>query len=212
MDWFKNNKPKKSAIQNPNELLPSLRILGIDWSDVDEKLKKGDAPPVNLIGYTLKKEEKGVVACMIPSLTKEGRFSFVFGSKDLDDFKVIQKDISSRFATRINDPKLWRQLSSIGLTNFMVVGFTLAFPEEPQRMFLVYETLISPTPIPELYDIYSRLKSVASSTDTKEIELYYEDSIRKKWLNDFIDGLEKMLNWPDFVTKSMRQINRNKES
>lgn len=191
--------------------LPSLRILGLDWSDTGKGLRRGDAPPVSLVGSTLTKDEKGIVACLIPSLTKDRRISLVFGSETLDDFRAIQRDISARFAKRLSEPQLWRQLSSLGLTNFLVVGFTLAFPEEPNRMFLIYETLVSPVPIPELFEIYTRLKSATSSlsnTDVAELESYFGDDVRKKWLNEFITGLENLLDWPKFVDDAERRVRR----
>jgi hypothetical protein len=191
--------------------LPSLRILGLDWSDIGKGLRRGDAPPVSLVGSTLTKDEKGVVACLIPSLTKDGRVSLVFGSETLDGFRAIQSDISARFAKRLSEPQLWRQLSSLGLTNFLVVGFTLAFPEAPNRMFLIYETLVSPVPIPELFEIYTRLKSATSSlsnTEVVELESYFGDDVRKKWLNEFITGLENLLDWPKFVADAERRVGR----
>jgi len=190
--------------------LPSLRILGLDWSDPGKGLRRGDAPPVSLVGSTLTKEEKGVVACLIPSLTKDGRVSLVFGSETLDGFRAVQRDISARFAKRLSEPRLWRQLSSLGLTNFLVVGFTLAFPEDPKRMFLIYETIVSPAPISELFEIYTGLKSATNSTEAEKIESYFKDDMRKTWLAGFITGLENLLDWPKFVADAERRVGRKK--
>lgn len=190
--------------------LPSLRILGLEWSDTGGVLRRGDAPPVSLTGGTLTKDEKGVVACMIPSLTKDGHISLLFGSETLDGFRALQKDISSRFAKRLRKPRLWHQLSSLGLTNFLVVGFTLAFPEDPYRMFLIYETMVSPVPIPELSVIYTRLKSATISMNINEIESYFKDGIRQKWLNEFTTGLENLLDWPKFVADAKQRARKNR--
>lgn len=202
MNLFRKNKPNTSATQSQGESLPLLRILALSGPSVDEVVRMGDVPPVNLVGFKLIKGDNGAT-CLIPTLARDGHVSFVFAGT-LDDFQRMQEDVSARFARRLAELRL----PNLTLTNFLVVGFTLAFPEDPQRMFLVYETLVSPAPIQELSVVYNRLKSVTDSKDASEVESYFADDVRRKWLNEFIEGIEKLLNWPEFVAKGSRHSNR----
>lgn len=187
----------------------SLCILGLDWLDTGVVFKRGDVPPVRLIVSALKEEDKDVTAYVIPSLTKDGRISLVSAGETLDDFHALQKDISTRFTNSLKKPKLWRQLLSLGLTNFLVVGFMLSSPEDSRKISVVCETFVLPVPVPELFEIYTRLNSVASSIDdTKEIESYFEDSVRKKWLDEFVLKLETLLDWPKFVADAKRRARK----
>jgi hypothetical protein len=200
MPLFQNRKSNKSPTQSQEEALPLLRILALSGPPADEVVRWGDVPPVKLVGFQLMKGDN-VATCLIPTLARDGHVSFAF-TGTLDDFNRIQEDVSARFTRRLEELRL----HELYLTNFLVAGFTLAFPEDPNRMFLVYETLVSPKPIQELADIYNRLKSVADSKGSSEMESYFDDEIRKKWVNEFIAGLEHLLNWPQFVTKGREEI------
>ena len=194
MKWFHSNK---SLSQNTGESQHLLRIFALSGPSTNEFIPIGEEPPVSLAGFMLMKGDK-VATCLIPTLSREGHVSCVFAGT-LDDFNKMKEDVSARFTKRLTEIRS----TELSLNNFLVVGFTFAFPEDPLRNYLVYETLVSPTPIQELADIYNRLKSVTCSEVAQEVEAYFTDSVRKKWLNGVIEGLENMLNWPDFVAKSI---------
>lgn len=197
MGSFERSKSNESQRQGQAGTLPLLRILGLTSPSVDQVVSVGGVPPVNLAGFTLNQAKDA--ACFIPTLSRDGHVSFVFAASTVDDFYKMQEDVSARFVRRLGE----LPLSDLYLNNFLVVGFTLAFPEDPSRMFLVYETFVSPEPIPELIDVYNRLKSVSDGKSTVEVESYFTDGMRKKWLNEFIEGLERLLNWPQFVANGI---------
>lgn len=200
MNWFRRTKSNKSETQSQGETLPLLRVLALSGPSADQVVSWGAVLPVNLVGFTLRKEDK-VVSCLIPTLARNGHVSLVFAASTLDDFHKMQEDVSARFARRLDELRL----PNLYLTNFLVVGFTLAFPEDPSRMFLVYETLVSPEPIPELADVYSHLKFVTDAKSGSEVERHFADATRKRWLNQFVARLEKILNWPEFVSEATKR-------
>ncbi len=185
---------------NQEESLPLLRIFALGEASVDKTIRVRNMLPVNVFGLSVAKEEK-TATCVIPTIARDGHVSLILAGTQ-DDFCKIQEDISTRFTKNFNE----LHLTDIYLANFLVIGFTLAFAEDPNKVFLVYETSISPVPIPELLDIYIHLKSVSDLNSTIELESYFADSLRKKWLNEFIIGLENTLDWPEFVAKSIKRI------
>jgi hypothetical protein len=205
MNWFRRSKSNKSETQGQGETLPLLRILALSGPSADQVASWGAVPPVDLVGFVLKKEDKDV-AYLIPTLARNGHVSLVYAASTLDVFHRMQEDVSARFARRLGELRL----SNLYLTNFLVVGFTLAFPEDPSRMFLVYETLVSPEPIPELADVYNRLRFVTDVKSGSEVERYFADAMRKRWLNEFIARLEKILNWPEFVAEATKRTSTKK--
>jgi hypothetical protein len=202
MNWFCRSESNKSETQGQSETLPLLRILALSGPPADQVFTWAGVPPVNLVGFIVN-EESG--ACLVPTLARDGHVSLVFAASALDDFHRVKENVSARFAKRLNELRL----SYLYLTNFLVVGLTLSLAEDPSKMFLVCHPLISPEPIPELADVYNRLSFVTDSKIASELERYFADDMRKRWVNKFIAMLERILNWPEFVADATRRIDSN---
>jgi len=192
-----------SKTQGRDETLPLLRILALSGPTADQVVGAGGVLPVSLVGLMLKKGDKDIV-CMIPTLAREGHVSLVRAASTLDDFHKIRQDVSARFAKRLSA----LHLHEVHVANFLVVGFTRAFSEDPSRMFLVYDTLVSPEPIWELNDVYKHLESVTDYESGSEVEHYFADDAKKQWVNEFIARLERILNWPKFVAEGTERMNK----
>jgi hypothetical protein len=188
-----------------NSDIPKLHILGLKWDDSESTMfKRGNIPPVNIMGYTLSKHESHLYTA--PAISQNGEVTHLILGDTLEGLKNIQLNISQRFADQLRNIHNWNSITSIGLTNFIVIGFSIMKKDKINKYFFIYETLFTPVPIPELFPIYSRLQLLKGTGDDSNIYNYFSSNPQMEWINTLIVSLENVVNWPLFSTESINKI------
>ena len=187
-----------------------MHILTLDdATDVDVSVPSKSPPPVVVYSCYLEKTVDENTDYFIPTITTDGRISFLPGGK-ADDLGKLQQAVSARFAS-VKGQFFPKDIHDISVGNFAVVGVALHLPNTPDMKYIIFETLVFPKPLPELAQIYALLKAyTAGDAETRtQIESFFAQEQPKNWINGVIEGWKQRLDWEKYVDNGIEKWERN---
>ena len=194
----------------------NMHILALDDFNVNTTTAPiNAAPPVNVYSFRETEVVNEDTEFIVPTITTEGRISFLSAGK-ANDLPKLWQGVSDKFAPKMG--QLFSEgISNIHIGNFAVVGVAFHLPDVSDMRFIVFETLVFPKPLPELERIYSSLKIYCEVGGTirerpirSQIQSYFAQELQKKWINEVITGWKQRLNWGKIVDAEIKEIKRGK--
>lgn len=194
----------------------NMHILALDDFNANTTTVPIDAaPPVNVYSFRETEVVNEDTEFIIPTITTDGRISFLSAGK-ANDLRKLWQGVSEKFAQKMG--QLFSEgISDIHIGNFAVVGVAFHLPDVSDMRFIVFETLVFTKPLPELERIYSSLKMYCEVGGTNrersirsQIQSYFAQELQKKWINEVIKGWKQRLNWGKIVDAEIKEIKRRK--
>jgi hypothetical protein len=193
----------------------NLYILAIYGSSSDTVVSAGKLPPVDVYSVYEKKPFNTDTNILVPTITTDGRITFLLVGNTVD-LNKIRQGIAMSFAKYL-EQLCASGVKDISLGNFAVVGTALHLPEAPNIKCTIFKTLVFPKRLPELEQVYSALKgycdvggTVKEASTRLQIQSYFTQELPKKWINDVITGWKQMLNWNDTVDVAIKAMEQRK--
>jgi hypothetical protein len=89
----------------------------------------------------------------------------------------------------------------------------------PRVSAIIFRTVVSPTPLPELEQTYSLLKIYYGAEDTArkgmtklQIESYFAEDLQRKWIKNIITVWKQGLNWDEFVAIGIKEMKKKAQN
>lgn len=179
LDRFKKKDISSSvgASEERSAEWPSMHILALD-------------PHTGAGPYAVHEENSST--SVLPAVTTNGRISFLYAGST-EYYERILQDVHNRV---LNLPKDSASYICLGVS---VTG------KSPSESLLIYEVLGSPTPVPELGQIYLLLTNLRTVGDDNWIktEKYLQSEPVRSWINGVIEIWKRGLNWTQLVQSAL---------